>query len=96
MYFIVLKVVPGEKIANFSKIFKNEFSTFLKSLFYLLWFGLGFYDNYNNYFQCFALRMNIVIGSCTLAIPWAMYFFEYLNNQKTYGPQMFIIVRPRR
>ena len=39
------KVVPGEKIANFSRIFKTESSTFLKSLFYLISFGLGFYDN---------------------------------------------------
>ena len=80
------KVVPGEKIANFSRIFKTESSTFLKSLFYLISFGLGFYDNSHNYFPYFDLRMNIDIGSCTLVTPLATQFFEYLNNQKTYGP----------
>ena len=39
--------------------------------------------------------MNIHIGSCTLAMPLATHFFEYLNSQQTYGPQIFVIVHPR-
>ena len=39
--------------------------------------------------------MNIHIGSCTLAMPLATHSFEYLNNQKTYRPQIFAIVHPK-
>ena len=44
-YKDVFKATTGEKIANFSKIFKNECSTFLKSLFFLLSFEVGFYGD---------------------------------------------------